>query len=96
MEWEFIAPMFISTVFIVTVGGVLVLRPISKRISELLEFYARDRRGGVESGVPQIRDLLETMDARLHLMEERQEFTEKLLSSGGRSDTSGAVGESEE
>ena len=96
IEWEFIAPMFISTVLIVTVGGVLVLRPISKRISELLELYSRDRQGGVESGVLQIRDLLETMDARLHLMEERQEFTEKLLSSGGRSDTSAAAGESEE
>ena len=42
MEWEFIAPMVISIVFILTVGGVLVLRPISKRISELLELYARD------------------------------------------------------
>ncbi len=55
MEWEFIAPMFISTVFFVTVGGVLVLRPISKRISELLEFYARDRNTGVDSGVHQMR-----------------------------------------
>ena len=27
----------------------------------------------------QIRDLLETMNARLHLMEERQDFTERLL-----------------
>ena len=96
MEWEFITPMVISTVFIVTVGGVLVLRPISKRISELLELYSRDRQGGVESGVLQIRDLLETMDARLHLMEERQDFTEKLLSSGGRSDASASAGEPDE
>jgi len=29
-----------------------------------------------------VRDLLETMNARLQLMEERQEFTEKLLHSG--------------
>jgi len=96
MEWEFITPMVISTVFIVTVGGVLVLRPISKRISELLELYSRDRQGGVESGVLQIRDLLETMDARLHLMEERQDFTEKLLSSGGCSDASASAGEPDE
>ena len=96
MEWEFIAPMVMMVVLILTVGGVLVLRPISKRISELLELYARDRQGGVESGVLQIRDLLETMDARLHLMEERQDFTEKLLSSGGRSDASASASESDE
>jgi len=96
MEWEFIAPMVISIVFILTVGGVLLLRPISKRISELLELYARDRQGGVESGVHQIRDLLETMDARLHLMEERQDFTEKLLSSGQRSDPSPSAGEADQ
>ena len=28
----------------------------------------------------QVRDLLETMDARLRLLEERQDFTERLLS----------------
>ena len=43
MEWEFIAPMTVSIVLIVTVGGVAVLRPIAKRVSDLLELYARDR-----------------------------------------------------
>jgi hypothetical protein len=82
MEWEFIAPMLTGIVFIVTVGGVLVLRPIAKRVSELLELYARDKTTGVENDVHQVRDLLETMNARLQLMEERQDFTEKLLHSG--------------
>ena len=82
MEWEFIAPMVISTVFILTVGGVLILRPIAKRVSELLEVYAQDKRGGVESDVHRIRDVVETMNARLQLLEERQDFTERLLSSG--------------
>jgi len=79
MEWEFIAPMIVSVVFIVTVGGVAVLRPIAKRVSDLLELYAQDRQSGIESDVHQVRDLLETMDARLQLMEERQDFTERLL-----------------
>ena len=83
MEWEFIAPMVISIVFFLTVGGVLVLRPIAKRFSELLELYARDRSSGIERDVSQMRDLLETMDARLQLMEERQDFTERLLGPGG-------------
>ena len=93
MDWEFIAPMLVAIVLIMTVGGVAVLRPIAKRISELLELYARDRQTGIESDVHQVRDLLETMDGRLHLMEERQDFTEKLLSPGRRSDAPDSAGE---
>jgi len=78
MEWEIIAPMIVSIVFILTVGGVLVIRPIAKRISGLLELYARDKTTGIENDVHQVRELLKTMNTRLQLMEERQDFTEKL------------------
>jgi hypothetical protein len=79
MEWEFIAPMVTGTVFILTVGGVLILRPIAKRLSDVLELYAREKQAGLEGEVHQVRELLETMDARMRLMEERQEFTDRLL-----------------
>jgi hypothetical protein len=82
MDWNAIAPMVISVVFILTAGGVLILRPIAKRVSELLELFARDRHEGLESDVHQMKDLLETVNARLHLMEERQDFSERLLESG--------------
>ena len=82
MEWEFIAPMIMFIVLIVTAGGVAVLRPIAKRVGDLLEVYAKERSSGIDSDVGHMRDLLETMDARLRLMEERQDFTERLLSSG--------------
>jgi len=84
MDWLNIAPMIVGVVFIVTVGGVAVLRPISKRVGDLLELYARDKHEGVESEVHQMRALLETMNARFQLMEERQEFTERLLEPGRR------------
>lgn len=83
MEWEFIAPMVISIAFFVTVGGVLVLRPISKRVGDLLEAYARDRQSGLEGEIHQLRDLLETVSARMELMEDRQDFAERLLSEKG-------------
>jgi len=86
VEWEAIAPMAVSIVFILTTGGVLILRPIAKRLSELLELYARDRQSGLQNDVSQIRDLLETMNARLQLMEDRQDFTERLLGSGEAKD----------
>lgn len=84
MEWEFIAPMIISVVFIVTVGGVAVLRPIAKRLSDVLELYARDRSSGLERDLQRMGDLLERVDSRLQLLEERQDFTDRLLDSGGR------------
>ena len=84
MDWEFIAPMIVGVVFIVTVGGVAVLRPIAKRVADLLELYARDKHQGVGSEIHQMRDLLETMNARFQLMEERQDFTERLLEPGRR------------
>lgn len=85
MDWDVIAPMLVGIVGILTGGGVLILRPISKRMGELLELYARDRHSGLQSEVRQTRDLLETMTARLQLMEDRQDFTERLLGSGDRS-----------
>lgn len=84
MDWDLIAPMIVSIIFILTVGGVLILRPLAKRVSELLEVYTREKQTGIEGDVHQIKDLLETMNARLQLMEERQDFTERLLSSGER------------
>jgi len=82
LDWDAIAPMIVAVVLFLTVGAVAVLRPLSKRLADILEMYARDRERGIEGEVRQMRDLLETMSARLELMEERQEFTERLLGPG--------------
>lgn len=82
MDWEVFGPMMVAVVLIVTSGGVLVLRPITKRLSEVLELYARERQAGLQQEVSQIRDLLETVSARLELIEDRQDFTERLIGSG--------------
>ncbi len=79
IDWDNVAPMIVAVVLILTVGGVAVLRPIAKRISDLLELYTRDKQSGLENDVAQIRDLVETMNARLQLIEERQDFTDRLL-----------------
>ncbi len=88
MEWEFIAPMIVSVVLFLTIGGVLVLRPIATRLSDLIELYARDHERGLEAETRQMRELLETMNARLQLMEDRQDFMERLLEPGKRSSES--------
>ena len=79
MDLEILAPMVITVVLILTVGGVMLLRPISKRVGDLLEVYARERQEGLQGEVQQVRDLLETLTARLELLEDRQDFAERLL-----------------
>jgi hypothetical protein len=79
MDWEMIAPVIVGVVLILTVGGVMVLRPIATRVGDLLEIYARDRQEGLQGDLHQVRDLLETLSARFKLMEDRQDFTERLL-----------------
>ena len=82
MDWEMIAPMVVGVVGILTAGGVLVLRPIAKRLSDVLALYAREKTSGQTAEIQQMRDLLETMNARLQLLEDRQDFTERLIGSG--------------
>jgi hypothetical protein len=79
MDFEALAALVVPTVFILTVGAVIILRPITKRLTELIDLYARDRQAGVQVEVQQVRDVLETMSARLQLLEERQDFTDRLL-----------------
>ena len=82
LDWDVVAPMIVAIVLFLTIGGVLVLRPIAKQLGNFLEMYQRDRTEGLESEVHRVRDLLESMNARLQLMEERQDFTERLLGEG--------------
>lgn len=74
-----VAPMIVLVVLILTIGGVILLRPISKRVSQLLDVYARERDSGQESELRRLREVVETLDARMRLVEERQDFTDKLL-----------------
>lgn len=85
--WEYLAPLILGVVLILTVGGVLILRPVAKHLGALLEAMTRERldpRRTQELG--HIREMLETMTQRLQLMEERQEFTDRLLERGSSED----------
>jgi hypothetical protein len=85
MEWEWVMPMVVSVTFILTTGGVILLRPLSRRLGALLEAMAQERRDpGLKDELVRIREMNEIMSERLTLLEERQEFTENLLKSPDR------------
>ena len=84
MEPEILAPLILTVVFTLTVGGVLLLRPIAKRLGDIVELMIRGKHGEAEGELRRIGDLLETVSGRMALLEERQDFTERLLGSPER------------
>jgi hypothetical protein len=89
IDWTEIAPMIVAIVLFVTIGGVILLKPISNRLGFLLEAMAKEKESGLGGDMSHVRDLLETMNARLQLLEERQDFTERLLAGESKRDQIG-------
>jgi len=82
MEWEFIAPLVMTITLILTTGTVLLLRPVTKRLGDLIETTVKQKRGELPAAeMGQVRDVLETMNQRLALIEDRQDFTDALIAS---------------
>jgi len=87
MEIEAIAGMalaFLLTLTLtLTIGGVILLKPLMRNLGNYLEAKA-DERKGLLAGSPEDWDRLlgslEGLDERVQAIEERQDFTEKLLS----------------
>lgn len=82
MDPSDVAPLVVSIVITVVAGGVILLRPITKRLGAYLEVLAEERRRSLSAQPPdtnRILSVLETMDSRIARLEERQEFTDSLL-----------------
>ena len=94
LQLEILAPMVMLIVAILTTGTVLILRPIAKRLGALLEVMTRERlEGSGRADLEHVREMLDTMNQRLALMEERQDFTDRLLQSGDRDRPSAIEGD---
>jgi hypothetical protein len=89
LDWANIAPMIVAVVMFVVVGGVILLKPIANRVGFLLEAMAKEKESALGGDMGHMRDLMETMNARLQLLEERQDFTERLLSGEKKTDQIG-------
>lgn len=78
---------FIPIVLFLSIAAVAILRPLTSRFGKLLEAMAREKTaalktGGAEDGdAARLRLAVEHISRRLDLMEERLDFTERLLSS---------------
>ena len=82
MEWEFIAPMIVSVVLVLTVGGVVLLRPVTKRLGALLDVMVQEKSRSSRTDDRRLLETIDTLNDRLSLLEERQDFTERLIGRG--------------
>jgi hypothetical protein len=81
--WDNIAPMIVGITLILTVGGVMVLRPIANRLGDLVEVIRQSRSDpALAQSLSHLAEVLESTNSRLEALEERQEFTESLLRGG--------------
>ncbi len=79
-QLELIAPMIFAIILTLTIGGVILLKPIANKLGQFLEAMAKERsEPQLNDQLGHIRDLVETTNARLTLLEERQDFTDALL-----------------
>lgn len=76
----------IPIVMFMCLAAVLILRPLTKRLGLLLEQMARERGTPRtdDSELARIRILLEHVSKRMELMEERVDFTERLVANSRR------------
>lgn len=80
--------MVISIVLFMVGGGVILLRPITKRLGMYLEVLSDEKRSRIAAPKQEVDArlvaVLESMEKRLARVEERQEFTDDLLSGSRR------------
>jgi len=81
-----IAPMIVMTTLIIVTGGVILLRPLARRLGDLIDVMIADRRRAARpdaiaspADAERIVSAMESIDHRLRQLEERQDFTESLL-----------------
>lgn len=88
---EDLIPMVISVSLFFSIAAVLIFRPLSKRLGDVIGVLAQSRSAAA-AAVPKaddgetirLRATVEHLTARLELMEERLDFTERLLAASGR------------
>jgi hypothetical protein len=65
---------------ILTVGGVILLRPIAQRLGEFLEVLIQEKRAFLQSGSTRSASAPPDLAQRVAHLEQRLDFTERLLS----------------
>lgn len=80
-----LAPMVVAVFLIVCTAATVLLRPITKRLGSYLEVLAEERRRSLaqtpmdRADTARLTAAVEALESRLSLIEEHQDFTNRLL-----------------
>ena len=78
---EIIAPVVVSIALFVSTAAVLIFRPLTKRLGDRIANSSKQPTivQADEAELARMRQALDETNARLELMEQRLDFTERLL-----------------
>ena len=80
MEPMALAGMAFVLVLVAMIGGFILLIPLSRRLAQMIDAWVRERRNVDESEeLAQLRRTVQTLEAEVNAIAERQQFTEQLL-----------------
>ena len=82
-----VAGMIFTLIFTILIGGFILLFPVTRRLGLFLESKLQDKKSDTQDQLAetqQLRELLRSLEAQVKLLNERQEFTEQLLSKRGQ------------
>ena len=92
LDLEMVIALVFSLLMTVVIGGIILLRPISKHLGQYFEAKANERKA-LGHRAPEDWDrlftTLEGLATRMDSLEERQEFTERLLANPRKGDSEG-------
>lgn len=74
----------IPIVMFISAAAVLIFRPITTRLGSMIDKNAAEKRGGDSPDFERMTGILEQMVDRLDRLEQRVDFTERMLESGSR------------
>lgn len=86
MSFDSLAGMVFALVMTVVmlgmIGGIILLGPLARRAGELLELSIQERRlrgSTVGDDVARLQAVVEQLEAQVSVLQEHQEFTQRLL-----------------
>lgn len=82
MDWEILAPLILGVTITLSAAGVLILRPLAKRLGDLIEATAQNKRAESKNEeLTRITEVVGRLTDRIENLEERLDFNERVLSS---------------
>jgi len=82
MDITALASMVTTIILVALIGGIVLLRPIAKRAGLLLEQKLHEKQAPPADDARQLRERLQLLEDEVRMLNERQHFTEQLLSRG--------------